>query len=126
MIARRGAALFDSGKDCGADANIAKLLASEATWHAAEAAMQTFGGFAYAREYDVERKWRECRLYQSAPISTNSSWAMSGNTCSACPAPIEASVPEAHPVEVARQLIGGALGGDEQAGLAEVLNRGRR
>src|SRR4051812_10622583 len=71
MICRRAAALFDSGKDCGADANIAKLLASEATWKAADTAMQTFGGFSYAREYEIERKWREVRLYQIAPISTN-------------------------------------------------------
>jgi acyl-CoA dehydrogenase len=47
------------------------MLASEATWKAAEAAMQTFGGFSYAKEYDIERKWRESRLYQIAPISTN-------------------------------------------------------
>jgi acyl-CoA dehydrogenase len=71
MIARRAAARFEDGKECGADANIAKLLASEATWHAAEATLQTFGGFGYAREYDIERKWREARLYQTAPISTN-------------------------------------------------------
>jgi acyl-CoA dehydrogenase len=71
MICRRAAALFDAGKECGADANIAKLLASEATWKAAEATMQTFGGFSYAREYEIERKGRECRLYQIAPISTN-------------------------------------------------------
>jgi acyl-CoA dehydrogenase len=71
MVCRRAAALFAAGKDCGADANIAKMLASEATWQAAEACMQTHGGFAYAREYDVERKWREARLYQIAPISTN-------------------------------------------------------
>jgi len=71
MICRRAAALFDAGRECGADANMAKLLASEATWHAAEATMATYGGFAYAREYDIERKWRECRLYQTAPISTN-------------------------------------------------------
>jgi acyl-CoA dehydrogenase len=55
----------------GAGANMAKLLASEAGWHAAEATMQTYGGFAFAREYDIERKWREIRLYQTAPISTN-------------------------------------------------------
>lgn len=71
MICRRAAALFDDGKECGADANIAKLLASEAAWKAAEAAMQTHGGFGYAREYDIERKWREVRLLQIAPISTN-------------------------------------------------------
>jgi acyl-CoA dehydrogenase len=71
MIARRAAALFDAGLECGADANMAKLLASEATWHTAETAMQTFGGFAFASEYDIERKWRESRIYQVAPISTN-------------------------------------------------------
>ncbi len=71
MIARRAAALFQAGKPCGADANMAKLLASEATWRAAEAAMQTYGGFGFAQEYDVERKWREARIYQTAPISTN-------------------------------------------------------
>jgi acyl-CoA dehydrogenase len=71
MICRRAAARFDAGQECGADANMAKLLASEAGWHAAEATMTTFGGFAFAREYDIERKWREIRLYQTAPISTN-------------------------------------------------------
>src|ERR687890_1349050 len=71
LLCRTAAALFTAGRDCGAAANIAKLLASEATWHAAEAAMQTHGGFSYATEYDIERKWRECRLYQIAPISTN-------------------------------------------------------
>ena len=71
MICRRAAALFDDGKECGADANIAKLLASEAAWKAGDTCMQTFGGFAYAREYEIERKWREVRLYQIAPISTN-------------------------------------------------------
>jgi acyl-CoA dehydrogenase len=71
MMCRRAAALFDARQHCGAEANMAKLLASEACWHAAEAAMQTHGGFAYAKEYDIERKWRECRLYQIAPISSN-------------------------------------------------------
>jgi acyl-CoA dehydrogenase len=71
MVCRRAAALFDDGKECGADANIAKLLASEAAWKAADTCMQTYGGFAYAREYEIERKWREVRLYQIAPISTN-------------------------------------------------------
>ena len=71
MIARRAAALFQAKRPCGADANMAKLLASEATWHAAEATMQTFGGFGFAQEYDVERKWREARIYRTAPISTN-------------------------------------------------------
>ena len=71
MMARRAAALFDNGEPCGSDANLAKLLASEACWRAAEAAVQTHGGFAFAREYDIERKWRECRIYQVAPVSTN-------------------------------------------------------
>jgi acyl-CoA dehydrogenase len=71
MICRRAAALFEAGKECGADANMAKMLASEATWHAADATFQTYGGFAFAKEYDIERKWREVRLYQTAPISTN-------------------------------------------------------
>ena len=71
MIARRAAALFQAGRPCGADANIAKLLASEATWRAAEATMQTYGGFGFAQEYDIERKWREARIYRTAPISTN-------------------------------------------------------
>ncbi len=71
MVCRRAAALFDNGRDCGADANIAKLLASESAWKAADTAMQTFGGFGFAREYEIERKWREVRLYQIAPISTN-------------------------------------------------------
>lgn len=59
MVARRAAALFQAGRPCGADANIAKLLASEATWKAAEAALQTYGGFGFAQEYDIERKWRK-------------------------------------------------------------------
>ena len=71
MVLRRACALFDSGRPCGEDANIAKLLSSEASWHAAEACLQTHGGFGFAREYDVERKWRETRLMQIAPISTN-------------------------------------------------------
>ncbi|MDF1774213.1 MAG: acyl-CoA/acyl-ACP dehydrogenase [Pseudophaeobacter sp. bin_em_oilr2.035] len=62
---------FDAGLDCGAQANMAKLLASEASWEAANACIQTHGGFGFAREYDVERKFREARLYQVAPISTN-------------------------------------------------------
>lgn len=65
------AARFDAGQPCGAEANMAKLLAADAAWEAANATMQTFGGFAFASEYDVERKFRETRLYQVAPISTN-------------------------------------------------------
>jgi acyl-CoA dehydrogenase len=71
LMVRKAAALFDARRPCGPDANMAKLLASEAAWHAAEAALQTHGGFGYAKEYDVERKWRETRLMQIAPISTN-------------------------------------------------------
>ena len=71
MMVRKAAALFAAGRPCGEDANIAKLLASEASWQAAEACMQTHGGFGYAREYDVERRWREARIAQIAPISTN-------------------------------------------------------
>jgi acyl-CoA dehydrogenase len=71
LMLRKGAALFQAGLPCGEDANVAKLLASDAAWHAAEACMQTFGGFGFAREYDVERKWREARIQQIAPISTN-------------------------------------------------------
>ena len=71
LMNRKAAALFDAGMDCGAEANMAKHLCSEAAWLCAEAAMTTFGGFAFAREYDVERKWREIRLYRTAPVSTN-------------------------------------------------------
>ncbi len=71
LVNRSAAALFASGQDCGEEANLAKLLSSDAAWHAAEACMQCHGGFGFAREYDVERKWRETRLLQIAPISTN-------------------------------------------------------
>jgi len=62
---------FDAGEPCGAEANMAKLLAADASWEAANACLQTHGGFGFAAEYDVERKFRETRLYQVAPISTN-------------------------------------------------------
>jgi acyl-CoA dehydrogenase len=71
LLVAKGTALFEAGRECGAEANMGKMLAAEAAWHAGEACMQTFGGFAYAREYGIERKWRESRLYQTAPISTN-------------------------------------------------------
>src|SRR3972149_2235369 len=71
LLLRKAAALFEAGLPCGDDANMAKMLAADASWHAGEACMQTHGGFGYAREYDVERKWRETRLLQIAPISTN-------------------------------------------------------
>jgi acyl-CoA dehydrogenase len=71
LMVREAAALFDSGVACGAEANMAKLLAADASWHAGEACLQTHGGFGLAREYDVERKWRETRLFSIAPVSTN-------------------------------------------------------
>jgi acyl-CoA dehydrogenase len=67
----RAAELFDRGEPCGAEANMAKLLAADASWEAANVAVQTYGGFGFAEEYDIERKFRETRLYQVAPISTN-------------------------------------------------------
>lgn len=71
LMVYRAAQLFDHGMACGPEANMAKLLASEASWHAADTCLQTHGGFGFAEEYDVERKFRETRLYQVAPISTN-------------------------------------------------------
>jgi len=67
----RAAELFDGNQPCGAQANMAKLLAADASWEAANVAVQTHGGYGFATEYDVERKFRETRLYQVAPISTN-------------------------------------------------------
>jgi acyl-CoA dehydrogenase len=67
----RAAGLFERGEPCGAEANMALLLAADAAWEAANAAMQTFGGYSYDAEYDVERKFRETRLFKVAPISTN-------------------------------------------------------
>ena len=67
----KAAALYDAGESCGTEANMAKMLASEASWYAADMCLQTHGGFGFAEEYDVERKFREARLYQVAPISTN-------------------------------------------------------
>jgi acyl-CoA dehydrogenase len=71
LMSKKAAALFDAGEPCGAEANMAKMLASEASWQAAEMCLQTHGGYGFAEEYDVERKFRETRLYQVAPISTN-------------------------------------------------------
>ena len=67
----KAAQMFDAGEPCGAEANMAKLLAADASWEAANVCLQTHGGFGFAAEYDVERKFRETRLYQVAPISTN-------------------------------------------------------
>ncbi len=71
LMVAQAASLFEAGEPCGPEANMAKLLAAEASWEAAEACVQTHGGFGFAEEYDVERKFREARLYQVAPISTN-------------------------------------------------------
>jgi acyl-CoA dehydrogenase len=67
----KAAELFDTGENCGAEANMAKMLAADASWEAANVCLQTHGGFGFAAEYDIERKFRETRLYQVAPISTN-------------------------------------------------------
>jgi alkylation response protein AidB-like acyl-CoA dehydrogenase len=71
LMVAKAARLFDAGKPCGPEANMAKLLAADASWAAADMCLQTHGGFGFAEEYDVERKFRETRLYQVAPISTN-------------------------------------------------------
>lgn len=71
LMTREAARLFDAGEACGTEANLAKLLASEASWRAGDTCIQTHGGYGFAKEYDIERKLRETRLYQVAPISTN-------------------------------------------------------
>jgi acyl-CoA dehydrogenase len=71
LMRYEAARLFDAGEPCGEEANLAKLLAADASWEAANVCLQTFGGFGFAAEYDVERKFRETRLYQVAPVSTN-------------------------------------------------------
>ena len=71
LMVAKAAALYESGQPCGPEANIAKYLASEASWQAADMCMQTHGGFAFAEEYEIERKFRETRLYRIAPISNN-------------------------------------------------------
>src|SRR6201987_4718606 len=71
LMVKEAARKYESGLDCGAEANMAKMLAADASWEAANACIQTHGGFGFAEEYDVERKFRETRLYQVAPISTN-------------------------------------------------------
>jgi len=70
-LLKQGLAKFERGENCGEEANMGKMLAADAAWAAGEACIQTFGGFGFAEEYDVERKYREARLYQVAPISTN-------------------------------------------------------
>jgi acyl-CoA dehydrogenase len=71
LMVREAAHLYEAGQDCGAEANMAKLLAADASWAAADMCVQTHGGFGFAEEFDIERKFRETRLYQTAPISTN-------------------------------------------------------
>jgi alkylation response protein AidB-like acyl-CoA dehydrogenase len=71
LMVREGCRRFEAGETPGEEANMAKMLAAEASWAAGEACIQTHGGFGFAEEYDVERKFRETRLYQVAPISTN-------------------------------------------------------
>jgi acyl-CoA dehydrogenase len=71
LMRQRAAALFDDRQPCGAQANMAKLLAADASWEAANVALQTYGGFGFAEDFDIERKFRETRLYQVAPVSTN-------------------------------------------------------
>jgi len=68
---RQATALFEAGQPCGSEANMAKMLASEVSWQAGDTCIQTHGGYGFAEEYDIERKFRETRLYQVAPISTN-------------------------------------------------------
>jgi alkylation response protein AidB-like acyl-CoA dehydrogenase len=71
LMVHEAASLYEQGKDCGAEANMAKMLAADASWAAADMCVQTHGGFGFAEEFDVERKFRETRLYSVAPISTN-------------------------------------------------------
>jgi acyl-CoA dehydrogenase len=71
LMVAEAARLFEAGRDCGAEANMAKLLAADAAWEAANVCLQTHGGFGFAEDFDIERKFRETRLYQVAPISTN-------------------------------------------------------
>ena len=71
LMVRKSSAIFEEGLPCGEFANLSKLLSAEAAWEAGEACLQTHGGFGYAREYDIERKWREARVQRTAPISTN-------------------------------------------------------
>jgi acyl-CoA dehydrogenase len=71
LMVREAASRYQAGEDCGAEANMAKLLGADASWSAADMCLQTHGGFGFAEEFDIERKFRETRLYQTAPISTN-------------------------------------------------------
>ena len=92
LMVRKAASLFDSGKPCGKEANMAKLLAADASWEAADVCLQTHGGFGFAEEYDIERKFRETRLYRIAPVSTTSSFPISRNMCLVSHVPSENGV----------------------------------
>jgi acyl-CoA dehydrogenase len=71
LMRRQAAEIFDAGRPCGPEANMAKVLASEAAWQAANASMDAHGGYGFAEEYDIERKFRETRLYITAPVANN-------------------------------------------------------
>ena len=71
LMVHDAARRYEAGENRGAEANVAKMLAADASWEAANACLQTYGGFGFAQDFDVERKFRETRLYQVAPISTN-------------------------------------------------------
>jgi acyl-CoA dehydrogenase len=71
LMRNKAAALFDAGQPCGPEANMAKYLAAEAAWEAANACVDCHGGYGFAEEYDVERKFREARLYKTAPVNQN-------------------------------------------------------
>ena len=71
LMVQKAAALFDAGRPCGPEANMAKYLSAEAAWEAANACLDCHGGYGFASEYDVERKFRETRLYKTAPVNNN-------------------------------------------------------
>jgi alkylation response protein AidB-like acyl-CoA dehydrogenase len=71
LLVHEAATLYTAGRHCGPEANMAKMLAADASWAAADMCVQTHGGFGFAEEFDIERKFRETRLYQTAPVSTN-------------------------------------------------------
>ena len=81
LMRYQAADLFDQGIKSGTEANMAKMLAADASWEAANVALQTHGGFGFARDFDIERKFRETRLYQVAPISTNNAPSPSPSSC---------------------------------------------
>ena len=85
----QASSLFDAGHPCETEANMAKMLASEASWYAADQRLQTHGGFGFAEEFDIERKFRESRLYQVAPISTNLILSHVATHVLGCPSPFE-------------------------------------